>query len=224
MAGYKHVLPTPNDIVAARGYLGWSQAELAERAGIGKTTLYHIEKKERDTTSEVLEKINAAFLVEGIAFQATGGFLANQNTFVIHEGYEGIRNFFEDVYCDIKDEGCDIFISGVDEKDFVKMRKRAGMDVEDFRNRMSRVPNLHFQVIISDRADKAYLASHIEYRATPDDDFVSSVPFYIYKNTVALILWEDKAPRIMVHHDDRLASAFLAQFKTSWKNATPVKI
>jgi transcriptional regulator with XRE-family HTH domain len=49
---------TPEQSRAARGWLGWSQQDLAERAGIAKNTVYGFERGQRTLTSNNLAALD----------------------------------------------------------------------------------------------------------------------------------------------------------------------
>lgn len=62
-------------IIAARGLLGWGQAELAERAGIRRQTLAEMEGGIRRPQARVRDAVLAALEQEGIRFISVGGML-----------------------------------------------------------------------------------------------------------------------------------------------------
>jgi ribosome-binding protein aMBF1 (putative translation factor) len=57
---------TPEQSRAARGWLGWSQGELAARAGVAKNTVYLFEAGQRSPTDNVLSALRRAIEAEGI--------------------------------------------------------------------------------------------------------------------------------------------------------------
>src|SRR5580700_7916941 len=57
---------TPEQSRAARGWLGWSQNDLAERAGIAKNTVYGFESGQRSLTRNNLAALQRAIEAEGI--------------------------------------------------------------------------------------------------------------------------------------------------------------
>jgi transcriptional regulator with XRE-family HTH domain len=60
-------------IRSARAWLGWSQADLAARAGVGERTVSRIELEEqRAPSEEILRQIQAAFEQSGIEFLFEG--------------------------------------------------------------------------------------------------------------------------------------------------------
>jgi transcriptional regulator with XRE-family HTH domain len=56
----------PEQSRAARGWLGWSQGELAARAGVAKNTVYLFEAGQRSPTENVLAALRRALEAEGI--------------------------------------------------------------------------------------------------------------------------------------------------------------
>jgi ribosome-binding protein aMBF1 (putative translation factor) len=57
---------TPAQIRAARGWLGWSQGELAVRARVAKNTVYLFEAGKRKPTEDVLAALRRAIEAAGI--------------------------------------------------------------------------------------------------------------------------------------------------------------
>lgn len=57
---------TPKQSRAARGWLGWSQKQLAERAGIALNTVYEFEKGRRMPAAYIITAMRAAIEAEGI--------------------------------------------------------------------------------------------------------------------------------------------------------------
>lgn len=60
----------------ARAMLGWSQAELADRAGITRKTLVGLESGDRDSYRSTMEKVVAVLEAAGVRFievEGSGG-------------------------------------------------------------------------------------------------------------------------------------------------------
>ena len=62
----------PEQCRAARAFLNWSQAELAERAGVAKQTLADFERGARTPYPRTLADIKKALEAEGIEFMNGG--------------------------------------------------------------------------------------------------------------------------------------------------------
>jgi len=65
---------TPEQSRAARGWLNWSQKDLAEKAGIAKNTVYGFERGQRTLTANNLASMRRAIEEAGIRllFDETG--------------------------------------------------------------------------------------------------------------------------------------------------------
>jgi transcriptional regulator with XRE-family HTH domain len=57
---------TPEQSRAARGWLGWSQSELARRANVSLSTVHDFERGQRTPTANNLASMRRAIEVEGI--------------------------------------------------------------------------------------------------------------------------------------------------------------
>lgn len=63
---------TPKTARAARALLGWSQADLAEKAGLGRSTIIDFEKERRAMPAETEAAMMRALQDAGIEFQNGG--------------------------------------------------------------------------------------------------------------------------------------------------------
>ena len=61
---------TPEQCRAARGWLNWSQEELAQRANVALSTVRDFEKERRDPISNNIEAMQAALEREGMSFSS----------------------------------------------------------------------------------------------------------------------------------------------------------
>ena len=74
------MLPSVSQIRAARGLLGWSRAELADRSGVARNTLQRLEDGLVSPRSSTLEALRDALAEAGVMFLASGP-----------DGGEGVR-------------------------------------------------------------------------------------------------------------------------------------
>jgi transcriptional regulator with XRE-family HTH domain len=68
----EHVLPTAAQIRAGRALLGWSQTELAQRAGVSRRTLSAMENGDGRVTQESIEALRRVLLEAGVMFTGSG--------------------------------------------------------------------------------------------------------------------------------------------------------
>jgi transcriptional regulator with XRE-family HTH domain len=87
----------PNQIVAARGLLGWSQPDLSARTGINTATISEIENRKSTPKLETLQAIQDAFDFEGLEFVNGGVQLKpDRTTYIDGEGW--FLRLLEDVH------------------------------------------------------------------------------------------------------------------------------
>ena len=83
----------PNQIVAARGLLGWSQPDLSARTGINTATISEIENRKSTPKLETLQTIQDAFDFEGLEF-VNGGVQYKPDRTTYIAGFTTVHNFF----------------------------------------------------------------------------------------------------------------------------------
>lgn len=223
MDAYKYILPTPDDIVGARSYLRWSQTELAERAGIGKKTLFNIERRNYEPSKDILEKVQRAFLREGIIFQQVGGFLANQNAFRVLEGDDGIREFFDDLITTLtKNNGGIVSTSGITEVDFLSRMKKLDL-LEYYRYGMSQIENVTLRILDAEGLEPpSYIEDYVEARIVPHELYMP-FPCYVYYDKLGFLLLH--AEKAFIVKDQFLADEYRYRYELIWNHpkAKPVK-
>jgi transcriptional regulator with XRE-family HTH domain len=64
---------TPEQTRAARGWLGWTQQQLASEAGVSLSTVKDYEKSHRTPMRQNMEAIKAALERAGVRFEGTTG-------------------------------------------------------------------------------------------------------------------------------------------------------
>jgi transcriptional regulator with XRE-family HTH domain len=70
----KFVLPTPEQLRAARGLLNWSRTDLARAAGVSAETVNRAEGLRKDQASaDALAKVRAALEAAGVIFVDENG-------------------------------------------------------------------------------------------------------------------------------------------------------
>ena len=101
-------MPTLEQIRAARALLGWSQSDLAERAGLSQTGIARIENGTNQPNSQTLSKIEMAFEENNIEFLDTSGVRKKTGDVKIFRDQAGIRAFFDEVYEEVNKYGGDV--------------------------------------------------------------------------------------------------------------------
>ena len=66
------IMPTPQQIKAARALLGWRQADLAQHSGVPEVTVKNVERGAHSPRVTTMKAIRKAFERAGIEFSENG--------------------------------------------------------------------------------------------------------------------------------------------------------
>ncbi len=206
---------TTGQIRGARGILNWSQADLAERTGISATSIGSIENGVSTPRANTVSTIQKAFESAGIEF-IDGGVRMQRNDIRIFEGREGFKDFYADIYETLRTKPGEVLVSNVNERDFEKWL--GAENVTSHVERMKDIPDVSYKIAIKE-GDTYYLATsdYAQYRWIPKDMF-SAVPFYVYGEKLAILLFKHE-PTVIVLNYAAVAEAYRLQFKAMWEKA-----
>lgn len=195
----------------ARGLLNWSQSELSRRTGISTTSIGNIEAGNTQPRESTLKLIRQAFENSGIEFIGTEGMRLKNDTIDIYEGQQGFYNFFDSVYQTIMTGSSEIFACNIDETVF---KKWAGDKADEHLARMQHVPSLSCKVLLKEGDTNFIASNYAQYKWLPQNLF-SSVPFYVFGDKLAIILFNDE-PKIIVMNNVAVTEAYKKQFLGLW--------
>lgn len=203
-------------IKAARAILDWSQENLAEASGLSIATIRKIEAgnlSPRPTTNKSLKK---AIERAGLEFIHPHGVRQRPEEITVYEGKEGLCSFYDDVYNHARKNGGTIEIVCINEDPTTETLGDYG---QIHRDRMSKlVHKAQVKCILTENYE-ATPAKYCEYRSI-SKAYIDSVPFYIYGNNYAIILFDaNPSPKIIIHHSPLLAEAYRKQFYSMWDKA-----
>lgn len=209
-----------HQIKAARALLDWSQNDLAESIDVSLPTLRNIEKG-GSAKLETLKKIKSVLELKGIEFGENDGVKRRSTVLRTLEGQEGYWKFYDDVYETVKTSGGEILVSNVDEREFDKW---LGERWELQKNRMielSKEQDFNIKILIKEGDRHFTVPEYAEYKWTPKDRF-SEIPFYVYGNKLAIILFEPQNVSISIINNPKIASAYKKQFEVMWDQAIDI--
>lgn len=210
---------TTAQIRGARGILNWSQSELAERTGISATSIGSIENGISTARANTLITIRKAFEDAGIEFIGLDGIKLRTGDVRVFRGQTGIAEFFDDVYATVQNFEGDVLCSNVDERMFVRaMGDRTDAHIE----RMNSLNKVFYKILIQDGDTFTPASAYAEYRWIPDDLF-SSVPFYVYANKFAILLFDGEINVIVMDYPS-IANAYRKQFQDTWNKSKPADL
>lgn len=209
---------TTAQIRGARGILNWSQHDLSERTGISATSIGSIENGQSIPRENTLNAIRKAFEDSGIEFMPNQGIRVRSGDVQIFRGRSGFLDFMKDVYETLEtSEARNAYVSNVDEGEFLKWMGDAS---EDHLKKVSQLSGLNYKILVKDGDKYLPATSYAEYRSMPREQF-SSVPFYVYGDKLAILLFETE-PTIIIMNYAAVANAYKLQFDALWRTAKKI--
>ncbi len=203
----------PSQIKAARALLEWNQEQLAEASGISKPALANIERGKTTPRLNTLKAIGYALEIAGIGFTDGPGVRLVQDRLdvIVFRGKDSIYRLWEDIYTTLQ-VGQERLISGADETKFLSATS------ERFDGMMDRYKEKGIAGrILSLKGDRNFADPTSEYRWVTKARF-SDVPYYVYADKYAVLLWEPE-PRVILIQNAILAESYRRQFNRHWGKA-----
>jgi|MDSW01.3.fsa_nt_gb transcriptional regulator with XRE-family HTH domain len=193
-------------IAAARAITGWSQMELAERAGCGIVTIKNIERDTTEITSRMQTKLTRTFEVEGIVFTRSG--VEKQEVAVrTIEGDSFWLEALEDVYQTMIDRPSEVLLFFSDDRE----------SPEEVKNQWRKIKNLGVSCRQLVKEDNTYLLGPIdEYRYVPKEFFINYVTM-VYKNKVCVCA--ENNTKAVIFRDTQMAHTYRNLFNWCWNHA-----
>src|SRR5262249_26780382 len=116
---------TSRQIRLARGLLGWTQAHLAESAGVSRSTIVGIEKDIANPTDDVLHRIRSVFESRQVEFLHLDGVRIRRPLIYQGDLPDANRRLLDDIYLTalqfkLKTDTSEILIFGLREEDSQK--------------------------------------------------------------------------------------------------------
>lgn len=213
----EHIFITPAQCRMARSLLNWTQTELSEKCDLAPMTITKFEKEgsEKRPEARTLEKIRNAFEVGGVEFTDYEGVRWKPRGIITHKGREGFADFIWDVYETAKTQGGEICVSNIDEVLFTDW---LGVEVDTaYMDKMKELDNFNFKILVKEGDWNFTASSYAEYRWVPKEQFFS-VPFYVYGDKLAFLLFREDVTIHVIDNSD-IAAAQRLQFDMSWNNA-----
>jgi transcriptional regulator with XRE-family HTH domain len=196
-------------IRAAREALGWSQSQLAKRAGATQPYISELEKEKIENPSaQTLENIERAFQAEGIYFTPDGIQKRSSNIFTI-EGADCYLRLLEDAER-VLAPGEEFLKSGADER-------RSSPEVIQALNSLRRAG-------VKTRSLIEHGNTHImgplgEYRWMDKSLFVKGDVKVIYADRVAYLVAWAKPPKAIIIQDKIIAEEARRNFEFIWSRS-----
>jgi transcriptional regulator with XRE-family HTH domain len=208
---------------AARGLLDWTRSELSKASGVSPETIKNIEHGIFNPTEVTVQALLNTFATHDVEFNEHDGVRKYQQAVKMFGGVEGFKKFMDDVYLAAQDASVvidgdkPICVSNVDDRLFVE---HLGDYANIHKQRMNDLKNVKVRVLIREQDDFMVSgASYLEYRWNPKQG-VSNVPFYVYGDKFALIMFGEKpSPQVVVISSPLVSKAYREQFEMLWQNS-----
>lgn len=201
-------------IRAARALLDWNRDQLAAASQVSVPALSKIETSKSNPHPDTLVKVQNALEQAGILFTDNSGVKLKSDIVQVFEGREGMKLFADDLYLTAAQHGGEFLISGGNQSDFFEAIGPEYLELH--AKRMSELTGFSVRALKPASRPEESGLDYIQFRWLPDHMFFS-IPFYVYGEKLAIILW--KPSRVVVLHDKRIAEAYATQFETFWKLA-----
>lgn len=206
-----NALPAPEDIRAARSYLGWSQKRLGGKLGLTAAAIAHIENRKHRTSLERLEMIKGVFWEAGVEFLPHGGFRPRADVVALLEGDDCYLTLLDDVYQTLKPGGGggEALYIGADE------RKSTPAVIES--KRRIAAAGIRSRYLIEE--GNLYILGPLKnYRWLKKEIFTVNDVTVIYANKTAFVTLSDEAKRIVVLRDKHIAQNQRRVFEYFWRS------
>jgi len=208
---------TTAQIRGARGILGWSQQDLAQRTGISATSIGSIENNQTTPRESTLTTIRKTLENSGVEFIGLEGIRQKNNDVQTYRGQDGFIEFYDDIFQTVRDAPAEIFVSNVDERQFVKL---LGDFAKTHIERIKALKTVRYKILVREGDNYMPGSSYAEYRWIPSELF-ASVPFYVYGNKLAIMIF-DNEPSVIVLRYPSIAQAYRIQFMDMWTRSKGV--
>lgn len=216
-------MPNLEQIRAARALLGWSQSDLAERAGLSQTGIARIENGTNHPNSQTLSKIEQAFDQADIEFLDTTGVRKRENHFRVLKGRDGFRQFIDDVYNTLEKDGGDFCVFNADARNWSKWLSDEQWAAHN--ERMTKIKNrIQGKIIIRDKDDYFLARNYAEYRWFDDarHDYDEKKTLYSYGNKLAFLDFGADTVVVTIMERFEFAKGFRVIFNVAWEQAKRV--
>ena len=203
---------TIEQIRAARAMLDWTQNERAQGAGISQPAINNIERRLGKPRVETMQAIQKAFEKAGVEFIEGGArFRADTLNVRTLEGDESVTRLLFDVLDTLaaRTEKKELLVSGIQEQRFVQI---CG---DKFNEYLRRVKELSIgEKLLAMEHDDFFVTDIENYRWVTADIF-SQVPYFVYGDKYAMILWGPPV-KIVLIENEAIAESFRRQFYAHW--------
>ena len=202
-------MATVEQIRAARALLGWSQGELADRAGLSQTGIARIESGAHQPTGQTLTKILRAFQKAYVEF-IPDGVRKISDIVTVRDGADCYMDILDEAIEALAPHGGEILFWGADER-------RSTAPVID-KTRLMRRAGIGMRFLIRD-GDDYFMGRAEEYRWLGQDLFIDSDVKIMFANTISYFVSWRGGLKIITIRDEHIANENRKIFNHFWNGA-----
>jgi transcriptional regulator with XRE-family HTH domain len=212
-------MASPSQIRAARALLNWTTEDLAAATGLNTDGLRKIERGTTRPHKSTADKIQAAFLDQGVIFTDDDGIRRQRSGIKVYEGREGFKAWLDDVYETVKNGG-DICISGCRESEYVKWLSPE--DDHRHTERMKQIAGLFTcRAILAEGDYNFYSSEYATFKWISKEKWDLN-PLYLYGPKLAVIEFSGEEPRVNVIISAATARSFKKIFEAMWETCKDI--
>jgi transcriptional regulator with XRE-family HTH domain len=209
---------TSRQIRAARGLLGWSGDELADKVDVTRATLSKIESDLVQPQERTVARISEVLDKHGVEFLEGDGVRMRQQEVRVFSGKTGYRQFLDHIYITLKNGGRI--------RQFNMSDSRTVTFDEDYVEahlvRMGQIDDLDAKVLTHE-GDTDFMADYCTYRWMSKED-ADLAPFYLYGDYFMLPMYESSHKRDWISIKSKLlVDIYSRQFDKFWAKASVPK-
>jgi transcriptional regulator with XRE-family HTH domain len=206
-------MPTIEQIRSARAYLGWSQKDLADHAGISQTGLARIENGTNKPNSQTLSKITRAFEDNYIEF-ISNGIRKASDIIQIRQGPNSYIELLDEALESLTPQKDEILFWGADEKrssDFVIEKTK------QLRNN-----GISMRFLIQEN-DNYFMGEPEEYRWLNKELYIDSDVKVIFGGSVSFFVSWRNISRVISIKDNNIYKEHKKLFDYFWNHSNGPK-
>ena len=209
--GKLNAMITARQIRAARGLLGWSGEQLAEKAGLTRPALSNIEGEKVTPNDSTISSIASVLDMNGVEFLEGDGVRIRQQEVRTYSGKAGYRQLLDHIYATLKRGGRirQFFLNDSYGPSFADEYGKSHIA------RMAEIDDLDAKVLTLE-GDMDFPAPYCTYRWLSKSD-ADLAPFYLYGDNLVLPMFESAHKREWASINSRLlAERYARQFDRFW--------
>ncbi len=192
--------------------LDWTQDDLAQAAGLSKPAINNIERRLGRPRMETLQAIQSAFEKAGIEFIDGGARFRGEILNVkLMEGSESVTRLLWDVLDTLerRKDKKELLVSGIQEEKFMQV---CGNKFSEY---LEKVKEFGIQEKLLALEHDDFFVTDVECYRWVTADIFSQVPYFVYGDKYAMILW-GPPQKIVLIENEAIAESFRRQFYAHW--------